>query len=294
MFAQRSWVELTRVEPVYTDVQHTRIIIENTGRPVPNVHVPIKNDNFLYTLCVVPLSNPRRHTDIIEKTKPTDRCRMCMVTWGPHTSKRVVDSGLAAHCVYCFDSAPSRHVSSFGRASVGVSIIRDVFVFEMFQLGSINVGAGLLDLLQVLLAMTEQQILVFGHFGLNSDQLSEQIFFYEVQIHSHHSLRALRVKIRVRSVQQHALIVHYPSLHFFFGCSLAHGRNTRPRVNCALFIHLLGLFRLFLFGFRLCPFNLLRFTRVVETVLVIGLVVDGRVKLEAFHLLANMGYRFSF
>ena len=71
----------------------------------------------------------------------------------------------------------------------------------MFQLSAINVGAGLLDLLQVLLAMAEQQVLISGHFGLNSDQLAEQIFFYEVQIHGHHSLRAFRVKIRVRSVQ---------------------------------------------------------------------------------------------
>lgn len=238
MFAQRPWVELTRVEPVYTDVQHTRVIIENTGRPVTNVHVPIENDNFLHALCVVPLSNSRRHTDIIEKTETTDRCRMRMVPWWPHTRKCVVNSGLAAHCMNCFDSAACGHVSGFSRASVGVSIIRDVFIFEMFQLGAINVGAGLLDLIQVLLAMAEQQIFIFGHFRLNSDQFAEHIFFDEVQIHSHNSLRALRVRIRVRSVEQHALIVHNPRLHFFFGCSLTHGRYARPRVNCALFIHL--------------------------------------------------------
>lgn len=155
MLAQRPGVELTRVEPVYAYVQHTRVIVENTGRPVAHVHVPVKNNNFLHTFCVVPLRDSCRDPHIIEKAKATDRCRMRVVPWGPHTRKRVVNSGLAAHCLHGLDCAPRRHVSRLGRTTIGIRIVGDVLVFQVFQLGAIDVGASLIDLLQVLLAVTE-------------------------------------------------------------------------------------------------------------------------------------------
>lgn len=89
-----SWsrVELTLIEPMDRNVEHRWVIVEDLGRAVTHMDVPIENDNFLSTIIL--LGSSSGYSDIVKETEASHDVTMCMVTRRAHNGKGLVNQHL--------------------------------------------------------------------------------------------------------------------------------------------------------------------------------------------------------
>ena len=119
-FSFRSWVKLTHIMSMNTNIQNWRIIIENTSGAFPDMYIPVKNDNFFSSQSF--LGNSCCYSCIVEETKSSRRVPMGVMSRRSHNCKSAVNLTIT-NSFGCFNRSACSHQGALSCKSVLVGVL---------------------------------------------------------------------------------------------------------------------------------------------------------------------------